>query len=73
MTMPEPNCPHCRERMEVGIMLDKSRNRIEITEWLEGTPETSFWTGLKTKGKARYTILSYRCPRCGLLQDYALK
>jgi len=73
MAMPEPNCPYCRERMELGVVLDHTQHsRTTVPEWVEGKPETSFWTGVKTKGKEKHSVLSYRCPRCGLLQHYAL-
>ncbi len=73
MAMSEPNCPYCRERMEEGFVLDRGHaNQARLPEWVEGTPERNFWVGIKTKGKEKHTVIAYRCPRCGLLQSYAL-
>jgi predicted RNA-binding Zn-ribbon protein involved in translation (DUF1610 family) len=74
MSRSEHNCPYCKEEMEAGLLLDRGHgNRPVPQEWLEGNPEASFWLGLKTKNKRKLHIVAYRCPRCGLLQDYALE
>jgi len=59
--------------METGFILDKVDNHsgLKTPEWLEGNPERAFWTGLKTKGRIRLNITTYRCERCGLLESYA--
>jgi hypothetical protein len=58
--------------MELGIVLDKGHyNLPSASEWLEGQPETSFWSGLKMKGHQKFPVRSYRCPRCGYLESYA--
>lgn len=58
--------------MEPGVLLDKGdHNTLNAPEWLEGEPEKSFWFGLKTKGKDRYRVHTWRCPRCGYLESYA--
>ena len=62
-----------RESMEEGFVLDLAHHhRGQVSNWVEGPPEKSFWTGLKIKDKEQHPITSYRCPRCGLLQNYAL-
>jgi len=74
MSNPDPRCPACREPMEQGFVLDRGHgNQGRLPEWVEGTPEKNFWVGIKTKGKEKYTVLAFRCPRCGLLQSYALE
>lgn len=65
-------CPHCEQSMEVGLLLDKGdHNSLTNAEWLEGAPDKSFWTGLKTKDRKRLPVRTYRCPRCGYLESYA--
>lgn len=59
--------------MEEGYVLDLAdTNRRRAASWVEGEPERSFWFGLKTSSHAHHSITAYRCPRCGLLQQYAL-
>lgn len=42
---------------------------------MEGDVVKSFWVGIHTKGRAtgRATrhVRTYRCPRCGYLENYA--
>ncbi len=58
--------------MEPGLLLDRGdHNSLNTPEWLEGEPEKSFWTGLKTKGKERLAVRTFRCPKCGYLESYA--
>jgi hypothetical protein len=58
--------------MEQGYTLDRGDNNSrKPAEWVEGAPEKSFWTGLKTKDRAVIPIVSYRCPRCGMLANFA--
>jgi Domain of unknown function (DUF6487) len=65
-------CPKCACPMETGFILDKiDDDRQKTPEWLEGSPERAFWTGLNTKGRVRLNIITYRCNRCGLLESYA--
>ena len=73
MSMPEPNCPACREPMEIGIVYDRAHaSSLHLAEWVKGPPQSGFWISFKTKGKEKHTVIAYRCPRCGLLQHYAL-
>ena len=72
MTPHSADCPKCRTPMEPGLLLDKGHHSsLNISEWLEGEPEKSFWTGLKTKGKERLPVRTFRCPKCGYLESYA--
>lgn len=58
--------------MEVGFTVDHAHSNYPSTaKWTAGVPEKSFWTGLKLRGKQRLEIVTYRCPKCGLLQSYA--
>jgi hypothetical protein len=59
--------------MEPGFIVDKAHaNALSLAEWVEGEPERSFWTGLKTKGHEKYFVRTYRCTRCGYLESYAV-
>jgi Domain of unknown function (DUF6487) len=44
---------------------------FDASYWIEGKPEKSKWTGLKTKGKTIHYILAYRCEQCGFLKFFA--
>ena len=72
MTADDPTCPYCKVAMEEGFVLDRGHaNSRDIAKWVEGEPERGFWVGLKVKGRAMRPIESFRCTRCGLLQNYA--
>jgi hypothetical protein len=58
--------------MERGLVADRGHAQaLHEPSWIEGRPERSFITGLKTKGKARHVVLTFRCTRCGYLESYA--
>lgn len=70
--MSHKTCPQCRGTMEEGFLVDRGHyDYVKPSDWIEGTPETSFWTGTKTKGKERHPVVAWRCESCGLLQFYA--
>lgn len=72
MTPIPPDCAKCHALMEIGVVFDRGHgNALNRSEWVEGEAERSFWRGFKTKGKEKYPISSYRCPRCGYLELYA--
>ena len=57
--------------MEPGFVLDQTYGANTQSAWVEGPPETSFWTGLKLKGRERIPVRTFRCPSCGYLESYA--
>ena len=66
-------CPRCRGPMDLGFLLDRGHHSsANVAQWVEGIPERSVWTGLKTKDREVYPLTSYRCERCGYLELYAL-
>ena len=70
--MSAKNCPECGGEMEEGFVADRGHYEyVKPSDWVEGAPETSFWSGTKTKGKARYPIVTFRCEQCGFLKFYA--
>ena len=69
----DPSCPQCRLPMEQGFLLDCGHaNAGNVARWVEGVPVKSIWTGVKTKNRKVRPIVSYRCPGCGLLLDFAI-
>ncbi len=69
--MPASTCPKCTGTMNEGFLLDESYGTRKPSVWVEGQPEHSFWTGLKLRGKAKLTVRTMRCSRCGFLESYA--
>jgi hypothetical protein len=57
--------------MAEGFVVDVSHGTMAVTSWVEGPPEKSVWTGLKLSGRARSEIETWRCNRCGFLEQYA--
>ncbi|HYD52189.1 MAG TPA: PF20097 family protein [Gemmatimonadaceae bacterium] len=65
-------CPRCDGTMEAGFVLDAAHyNQPTTQKWVEGPPERSFWSGLKTKDRDMFAVTTYRCDGCGLLESYA--
>ena len=70
MAVEQRKCPKCHGEMAEGFVPDFCQS-VKPPEWFEGTPERSFWTGVKLSGKARFQIRTYRCVKCGYLESYA--
>jgi len=65
-------CLRCRGPMEPGFLIDRRQHSQMGTQtWVEGEPEHSFWLGLKTRGREKLPVRTYRCERCGYLESYA--
>jgi Zn ribbon nucleic-acid-binding protein len=66
-------CLRCGGAMEEGFIPDRGHYGIETapTTWVEGEPETSFWSGLNTDDRRRYIVIINRCVQCGWLEQYA--
>ena len=66
------DCLRCKGKMEPGFVMDRGHaNALSAQQWVEGQPERSIWTGIKTKGKERHKVTTFRCERCGYLESYA--
>ena len=65
------SCAKCGGRMEQGFVPEAKGQSREISTWVEGVPETSLWTGIKTGGRKNLAIETWRCGRCGYLESYA--
>lgn len=66
--MPAPSCPRCGIGLQEGYLLDHNQHLQTVTEWIEGAPEKSFWTGLRVKGRQRLPVTAWRCGRCGYVE-----
>jgi len=65
-------CQKCDGEMEAGFVPDYGYlSEGAQSQWIEGEPEKSFWTGIVQKGKRILLIESYRCTSCGFLEFYA--
>jgi Domain of unknown function (DUF6487) len=69
--MRTPKCPKCSEPMDEGFIVDHAHAADLQAEWVEGRPQTSFWTGLKLRGKERRKVATFCCTKCGFLESYA--
>ncbi len=65
------NCGKCGGEMEEGFIADYSFGTTTPSDWVEGEPVKSFWSGTKTSDKIRYRVRSLRCSQCGFLESYA--
>jgi len=66
-------CPKCNAAMEEGFIPDLTQyNAKTVSQWVEGAPERSIWTGIKTKGREKFQVTTYRCAGCGYLESYAI-
>jgi DNA gyrase inhibitor GyrI len=58
--------------MEAGFIPEVVGNGASnISTWVEGEPETSFWTGIATNNRRKLPVSTYRCARCVYLESYA--
>jgi hypothetical protein len=67
--MANPTCPHCRRPMEPGAVMERGSSFPRPQVWM---PEGRSLIGdLRVEERGPYDVLTYRCPRCGLLGSYA--
>jgi len=69
MSVPS-ECMRCNGKMKEGFLLDQGHG-FQDTKWVEGQPEPSLLFGVKTRGKTRLHVSTYRCTKCGYLESYA--
>jgi hypothetical protein len=64
------NCPKCKGMMELGFVIDHGHGGVRtVSQWAEGEPQKSFWTGLKVSEPKE--VSTHRCTACGYLESYA--
>jgi hypothetical protein len=64
-------CLRCHTPMEIGFVIDGSQRGFLQETWTPGTPQPSFWTGVKLKRDELLKVTTHRCPNCGYLESYA--
>ena len=64
-------CPKCQGSMVEGFVVDHTYGGHAVAAWAEGPPQKSFWVGVKVSEKETLEIRTYRCNRCGYLENYA--
>ena len=65
-------CAGCGGSMTRGFVLDHGDYNYKFRQmWVEGAPESSFWSGIKTSDRTAYSVDADRCKRCGRLELYA--
>lgn len=69
--MKSHKCPKCQASMIEGFLVDATDSYKKVGCWVGGAPEKSIWGGIKLRGKNRYSVQSWRCQRCGFLENYA--
>jgi len=66
------SCPKCQSSMQEGYVLDHTHGGARlVSSWVEGEPKPSFWLGLKFDGATPLSLESWRCKRCGFIEQYA--
>ena len=63
-------CPKCGGSFTEGFVVDETHGAHGVASWVEGEPAKSFWTGIKIPGE-KIAIRTWRCNRCGYLENYA--
>ena len=66
-------CPKCQGGMIQGFIADFADmgQNANVSTWVEGAPQLSFWYGTKTPPAKRLPVGTYRCSACGYLESYA--
>jgi DNA gyrase inhibitor GyrI len=67
----EMPCPKCSGKMQQGFIIDRLDAVRQVSTWVEGSPEKSFWMGLSLKGRKTIETQTFRCDKCGFLESYA--
>jgi predicted nucleic-acid-binding Zn-ribbon protein len=68
----EIKCPKCEAKMSEGFVLDRGDYNYKMPAlWIEGKPEESFWSGLKTSDRDAFSVQAFRCQACNYLEFYA--
>ncbi len=66
-------CPDCHEEMECGFIPDHYAQTIR-SHWHPGSgTDKTFVGNLKLDRSSMIPIVAFRCPKCGLLRQFASK
>ncbi|WP_066794385.1 hypothetical protein [Sphingomonas soli] len=69
MQKPGP-CPKCGSSFTEGFIVDETYGAHGVSNWVEGQPVKSFWSGIKLP-REKVPVRTFRCNRCGFLESYA--
>lgn len=64
------HCPKCQSAMTEGFVAGEKYGMPTVSSWIEGAPKKGWWGDVKTPGKP-VPIATWRCQRCGYLENYA--
>jgi hypothetical protein len=57
--------------MDEGFMLDNTHGGYEMPTFILG-PLRKRWWGIHIKGQPKFSVVTYRCSRCGFLESFGL-
>lgn len=63
-------CPKCQGSMAEGFIVSEKHGIPATASWAEGAPRKGWWGDVKIPGKP-LPIATWRCNRCGFLENYA--
>ena len=63
-------CPKCQGSMSEGFVLTERSSLPTLLSWSRGTPRKG-WFGVKQSKDKPIEISTWRCQRCGYLENYA--
>ena len=64
-------CPKCHGSMDEGFMLDHTHGGYGMPTFVLG-PMRKKWYGIALRGQTKFSVITYRCSRCGFLESHAL-
>lgn len=64
------SCPKCQGTMAEGFVAAEKSGFPVVSSWVQGPPEKGWWGNVKMRGKP-ITIATWRCQRCGYLENFA--
>jgi hypothetical protein len=70
MTYSNVECLRCRAIMEEGFVIDRGSGNIPmaVATWISGAPQSSWISGMKTKGRDQVKLATYLCRKCGYVE-----
>ena len=63
-------CPKCQGSMSEGFSAADRQGMRTVSSWHEGEPRKAWWGDVKMSKKP-LPIITWRCNRCGFLENYA--
>lgn len=64
-------CRNCGGRIDEGHVVDEGYGLRHVSRWQAGAPKAFWWGGIKANKESMLNIRTYRCDKCGLLEQYA--